>query len=133
MTRAAVYTRVSSEEQASGGTSLETQAERCRAYCTARGWTVVDTYVDAGVSGAKASRPALDRLMADVRAGQVDAVVIAKLDRLGRSLRHLAPTLGEMDDRGVALVSVAETFDSGSASGRLLRGICPPSRSTSAT
>ncbi len=122
-TRAAVYTRVSSEEQASGGTSLTTQEERARAYCAARGWTVRDTYVDAGVSGAKASRPGLDRLLADVRAGQIDVVVIAKLDRLGRSLRHLAPMLGEMDDRGVALVSVAETFDSGSASGRLLRGI----------
>ncbi len=50
-------------------------------------------------------------------------MVIAKLDRLGRSLAHLAPLLAEMDDRGVALVSVAETFDSGSPSGRLLRGI----------
>lgn len=120
--RAAVYVRVSSAEQVEG-TSLDTQRERCRAYAEGAGWTVVGTYSDEGISGAKASRPALDRMLAEVRAGRVDVVVVAKLDRLGRSMRHLAGLLGELDDAGVSLVSVSEAFDSASPSGRLQRSI----------
>jgi site-specific DNA recombinase len=124
-TRAALYVRVSSEEQASGGTSLETQEQRCRAYCAAQGWDVQDVYVDAGISGAKTEedRDALKALLSAVAGGQVDTIVVAKLDRLYRSMRHLAPLLGALDDQGVALVSIAESFDSASPSGRLMRTI----------
>lgn len=121
--RAALYVRVSSEEQATGGTSLETQEQRCRAYCVAQGWTVQDLYMDAGVSGAKASRPALDAMLGAVHAGQVDAVLVAKLDRLGRTAGHLAPLLQELDDRGVAFVSLAEQWDTSTAQGRFVRGM----------
>ncbi len=75
MTLAAIYTRVSSEEQVDG-TSLETQEERCLAYCVSKGWQVTEVYTDAGVSGAKASRPSLDRLMAAARAQQVNAIMV---------------------------------------------------------
>jgi DNA invertase Pin-like site-specific DNA recombinase len=119
---AAVYGRVSTAEQVDG-TSLPDQLDRGRSYVTARGWRLVGEYVDEGVSGAKASRPALDRLMADVRAGRIKVVVVAKLDRFGRSLRHLAEVLGELDDLGVRFLSVAESFDSTTASGRLQRNI----------
>lgn len=122
-TRAGIYTRVSSEEQAAGGTSLELQVERCRAYVQAQGWTLADEYVDAGVSGAKASRPALDQLMADVRAGGIDTVIVSKLDRLGRSTAHLAPLLAELDERRVGFVSLAEQWDTSTPTGRFVRGM----------
>src|SRR4051794_31575491 len=118
--RAAVYLRVSSEEQIDG-TSLTTQEERCTAYCTAQGWTVQDVYIDPGISGASASRPALDRMLAAVRAGSVDVVVVAKLDRLGRSAAHMAPLLSEFDDRNVAFVSLAEQWDTSTPTGRFVR------------
>jgi site-specific DNA recombinase len=120
--RAAIYARVSTAEQVDG-TSLTTQVARCEHYIAAQDWAPTGSYVDEGVSGAKASRPALDRLMTAVRAGTVDVVVIAKLDRIGRSMRHLGALLGELDDRKVALVSVSEAFDSSTASGRLQRNM----------
>ena len=120
--RAAIYARVSTLEQVDG-TSLATQVERCRAYVKSQGWSLAGELVDEGVSGAKAARPALDRLLALLDDGKVDAIVVAKLDRLGRSMRHLAALLGELDDRGVRLVSVAEGFDSQTPSGRLQRNI----------
>jgi site-specific DNA recombinase len=120
---AGVYARVSTDEQAEHGTSLASQVERCRAYAIAQGWVVADELIDEGISGAAASRPALDRLLSAVREGQIDIVIVAKLDRLGRSMRYLSALLGELDDRGVRLVSVAEAFDSATASGRLQRNI----------
>jgi site-specific DNA recombinase len=123
--RALVYTRVSSEEQAQEGTSLDVQRERAMAYCTAQGWDLVEVYTDAGVSGAlpEANRPALQALMAAVDAGKADVVVVAKVDRLARSMRHLGPVLGRLDDAEVALVSIAEAFDSASPAGRLMRNM----------
>ena len=120
---AAVYARVSTEEQAQHGTSLGEQTRKGRAYADAQGWEIADEYVDEGVSGAAADRPALDRLKTAVRKGDVDVVIVAKLDRLGRSMRNLAVLIGEFDDRNVRLVSVAESFDSGTPSGRLQRNI----------
>jgi site-specific DNA recombinase len=120
--RAAVYARVSTAEQVDG-TSLGTQVERCEHYIAAQDWTAAGRYVDEGVSGAKASRPALDQLLVAVRAGSLDAVVVSKLDRIGRSMRHLGALLGELDDRNVGLVSVSEAFDSSTASGRLQRNM----------
>ena len=120
--RAVIYARVSTAEQVDG-TSLTTQVARCEQYIAAQDWASAGSYVDEGVSGAKASRPALDRLLGAVRAGTVDVVVIAKLDRIGRSMRHLGALLGELDDRKVTLVSVSEAFDSSTASGRLQRNM----------
>lgn len=122
--RAAIYSRVSTEEQARGGTSLETQVARCRAHIEAReGWRVADVYEDGGVSGKLANRPELDRLMRDCRSRSVDAIVVTKLDRFGRSLAHLAPTLTELDGLGITFVSLAEQIDSSSITGRAMRGI----------
>lgn len=118
--RAAVYLRVSTEEQTEG-TSLGTQRERCQAYAKARGWDLGPEFSDEGVSGARADRPELDRLLAACRRREVDAVLVAKLDRFGRSNRHLATALGELDDLGIAFASVAEAIDSSTPSGRFLR------------
>ena len=117
-----IYARVSTVEQIEG-TSLVLQIDRCRQYAAAMGWQVAGEYVDEGVSGAKASRPALDEMMGDARAGLLQAVVAAKLDRVGRSMRHLVSLMGECDDLGVAVVSVAEGFDSTTPAGRLQRNI----------
>jgi DNA invertase Pin-like site-specific DNA recombinase len=121
--RAAIYARVSTDEQARDGTSLATQRQRCRAYIEAQGWDFADEFVDEGVSGAKASRPRLDALMRAARQGAADVIVVAKLDRFGRSMRHLSNALGDLDDWGVAFVSIAEAFDSASSSGRLHRNM----------
>jgi DNA invertase Pin-like site-specific DNA recombinase len=121
-TRAVIYCRVSTDEQARDGLGLSIQLKHCRAYAVAQGWSVVETFTDAGVSGAKASRPALDEMLAYVQTRGVNIIVVAKLDRLGRYMRHLSPLLGSLDDRGVSLVSIAEAFDSGST-GRLMRNV----------
>jgi len=120
--RAVIYVRVSTDGQIEG-TSLDEQIRVCRAYCEAKGWDVGAVFREEGASGSQAWRPELDRLMLAVRAGEVNAVVCAKLDRFYRSMRHMAPTLGEFDDRGVIFASVAESLDSSTMSGRLLRNI----------
>lgn len=121
-TRAAIYTRVSSEEQIDG-TSLDSQRERCMAWCDAKGWTLTDVCTDEGVSGAKASRPALDRLMAAIDAGHIDAVVVYKTDRFSRSRAHLFTTLEVLAAKGVAFTSVTEAFDTSTTSGDAMVGM----------
>ncbi len=121
-TRAVLYARVSTEDQVEG-TSLDVQVERCQAWASSQGWTVVGTYIDEGVSGALASRPKLDEMLAAVRAGGIQAVVVAKLDRLGRMVSNTSALLAELDSAGVAFVSVAERFDSTTPTGRLARNI----------
>lgn len=120
--RAGIYARVSTDEQVEG-TSLKTQLERCRAYLTAHGWRAAGEYVDEGQSGAKSSRPQLDRLMGDVRSGLLERVVVFKLDRFGRSVRHLSNLIGELEDLGAEFVSVVENIDGSTAGGKLQRTI----------
>lgn len=85
-TRAAIYCRVSTDEQADRGTSLSDQAARCELYCVEQGWTVVDRFVDEGVSGATTERPALSLLMVGARASAFNMVVVTDPDRLSRDL-----------------------------------------------
>ena len=119
----AIYARVSTTEQAREGTSLESQVLQCRAFVESKGWKVAGEFIDEGVSGSLDSRPELDRLLQAVRAGDLDVVVVAKLDRFSRSLRHLVNTIPELEDCGVAFVSVAESIDGTTATGRLFRSV----------
>jgi DNA invertase Pin-like site-specific DNA recombinase len=121
--RAAIYARVSTDEQVEYGTSLDEQVRRCEAYCFAQGWMVVAIHREEGVSGTRASRPELDRLMRSARSQDLDAIVVAKLDRWGRSMRHLSAALGDLDDWRIRFASVAEAIDSSTPSGRLLRNV----------
>ncbi len=121
--RAWTYSRVSTTDQAIEGTSLVTQREQTSSYVNAKGWDLVEEIADEGVSGAKDTRPGLDRLMSACRAGQVDVVVVAKLDRFSRSLKHLVNAVGELDDLGVVFVSVSESIDSSTTTGRMLRSL----------
>jgi len=111
--KAAIYARVSTVDQ-----QPENQLEELRRYVAARGWDAVE-YVDHGVSGTRESRPALDRMLADARRRRVDVVVCWRLDRLGRSLRHLVMTLEELEELGVAFVSINEGIDALTPAGRL--------------
>ncbi|MBL8617051.1 MAG: recombinase family protein [Deltaproteobacteria bacterium] len=94
---------------------------RLRQVAAHRGWTVVEEFVDEGISGAKASRPALDRMMEAARLGKIDVVAVWKLDRLGRSQANLLSTLDELGHHGVGFVSLRDAgIDTTSPAGRLL-------------
>lgn len=114
------YVRVSSEEQAASGLSLESQRERIRAYCVARGWELADIVTDAGWSASTLERPGMELVQRLMREKLVDAVVAVKLDRLTRSVRDLHELLSLSTDTGVGLVSVTENMDTTSAAGRLM-------------
>ena len=109
----ATYLRVSTLDQ-----TCENQRLQLAEYCRSRGWTEVREFADTGESGAKARRPALDALMKAVRAGQVQAVVVAAFDRFGRSVRHLVLALEELQHLGVQFISLREQIDTGSPIGK---------------
>ena len=99
------------------------QAEKILAMTVVHNAELVDIIVDGGESAKSLNRPGMARLLALVDAGEVQAVIIAKLDRLTRSVKDLCTLLERFERRGVALVSVAESLDTGSAAGRLVLNI----------
>lgn len=111
--RAAIYARVSTSDQ-----TCENQLLEVNRYTAARGWTAAE-YVDRGISGAKDRRPALDSLLADARRRRFDVLVVWRLDRLGRNLKHLVTLLEEMQALGIAFVSLAEGIDATTPAGKL--------------
>jgi len=121
--RAAIYCRVSTEDQATNGVSLQDQEERCRAYITARDWRVDGIFRDDGYSGRSLNRPALQKLLTHAKAKKFDVVVILKLDRLTRNVADLGKLIEDLDRRKVALVSVTESLDSSTAGGRLVMNL----------
>ena len=114
--RVGLYARVST----TNGQSPEMQFLELRDYCSRRNWTVIGEYVDTGISGAKESRPALNRLMADVHRRKIDVVCCWKIDRFGRSLKHLVLALADLESCGVAFIAVQDAIDLSTASGRLM-------------
>ena len=115
--KAAIYARVSTLDK---GQDTEVQLRDLRSYAQARGWVIADEYVDKGQSGAKVRRPELDRMMKDVRKRKVDLILCWRLDRLGRSLKHLILTLDELQSVGVGFVSYNENLDLTTSTGRLM-------------
>jgi DNA invertase Pin-like site-specific DNA recombinase len=114
---AAIYARVSTSDQ-----TCAMQLKELRAYVKARGWKVAGEYVDTGWSGAKASRPELDRLMQDARGRKVDAILVWKLDRWGRSVANLVASLQELHALGIRWIATTQGLDTDQSSpvGRLL-------------
>jgi len=104
--RVAIYARVSTTDQ-----NCETQLLELRSYAKARGWEIQREYVDAGWSGSKASRPELDRLMKDALSRKVDTIAVFKLDRWGRSVRHIADSLAQLRDAGVRFIATTQGID----------------------
>src|SRR5437588_10034434 len=117
------YVRVSTDKQADRGVSLEAQAEKIRAMAVVHNAELIDIIVDGGESAKSLNGPGMARLLAMVDDGEVQAVIIAKLDRLTRSVKDLCTLLERFQRRGVSLVSVAESLDTGSAAGRLVINI----------
>jgi len=109
-----MYARVSTQEQGS-----EPQLDVLRAYADRRGLDAHE-FVDHGVSGRKEQRPALDLLLAAARKREVTAIVVTKLDRLARSVRHLTNLVAELDALGVDLVVIDQGIDTATPTGKLL-------------
>src|SRR5438093_12518938 len=124
--RAAIYARVSTLDQ-----EPENQLAELRRYVTARGWTSI-AGVDRGISGAKERRPALDALMKDARRRRFDVIVVWRLDRLGRNLRHLIVLLEELRALGIAFVSLGEGIDATTPAGKPRCTSSAPSPNSSA-
>jgi len=122
--RCAIYTRKSSEHNLDlEFNSLDAQREACEAYIKSQaheGWRLnPDRYDDGGLSGASLDRPALQQLLADVRAGKITIVVVYKVDRLTRSLADFAKLVELFDEHGVSFVSITQSFNTTSSMGRL--------------
>ena len=120
----ALYARVSTQEQAREGYSIEEQADRLKKYCEAIGQQDYSLYIDPGFSGASMDRPELRRLIADVKRGIISKVIVYKLDRLSRSQKD---TLYIIEDvilaNGADFESITERFDTGTPFGRAMIGI----------
>jgi site-specific DNA recombinase len=114
------YTRVSTQEQADEGVSLEAQRLRLEAYCVAHGWPAPELVVDAGVSAKSLDRPGLGYVLTEVRRKRVDVLLVLKLDRLTRSVADLAPLVKTLERGSCQLVSLGESLDTTTAAGRLM-------------
>lgn len=117
------YIRVSTEDQARDGVSLSAQQAKLEAYCVVKDWTLVEMVRDEGLSAKSLKRPGLQHLLAMVQARQVDVVVIAKLDRLSRDVRDVYALVELFDKTDVALVSLQESLDATTATGRAMIGM----------
>ena len=111
--KVAIYTRISTEEQ-----DLTKQVKLCEEYCKIKGWEVYKIYRDI-ISGTKQSRPEFNQLLEDMRLYKFRAIVITKLDRIGRSLQHLLSLIDELNQKKVELIAVTQNIDTTSSTGKL--------------
>jgi DNA invertase Pin-like site-specific DNA recombinase len=114
---AALYARVSTRDK---GQDPEMQLTELREFASKRGWQVVGEFVDVGVSGSKDSRPQLDAMMRLAKTRKLDIIVVWKLDRFGRSLRHLVDALEELKAVGCDFVSLRDNLDLTTPAGRMM-------------
>ena len=116
-TRLAIYARVSTTNH---GQNVTVQTRELQQFAEARGWQTVDMYIDAGVSGAKDSRPELNRLMADAHKRRFDVVAVWRFDRFARSVSHLLRALETFNALGIAFVSLSENVDTTTPTGKMI-------------
>jgi DNA invertase Pin-like site-specific DNA recombinase len=114
--RVAIYARVSTVAHQ----DVTLQTAELQAYASRRGWVVVGEFIDSGISGSRDRRPQLDALMELARTRKVDVILTWKLDRWGRSLKHLVNSLAELEALGVAFVALRDNVDLSTPSGRLM-------------
>lgn len=121
MTRVALYTRVSTEDQAKEGFSLDAQMERLHHYAMAQGWTIAGEYVDDGHSGRTLKRPAYAHMFQDER--NWDVILVLKMDRIHRSSRNFLAMMDHLQVDGKHFASVMESIDTATAMGRFVMGV----------
>jgi len=115
--KVAIYVRVSTEEQAKEGISIDAQTDKCKSFCDARGWQVFKIYKDAGFSAGTLNRPALELLMRDAEEKRFNIILVYKIDRFSRKLKDLISVLEDLKDKNINFTSVTEQIDTTSAMG----------------
>src|ERR1022692_1586445 len=115
--RAAIYGRVSTTNH---GQDVSVQTRDLEQFAQARGWRLVDSYLDLGISGSKDKRPQLDRLMADAHKRRFDIVIVWRFDRFARSVSHLLRALETFNALGIAFVSLSEQMDTTTPTGKMV-------------
>jgi DNA invertase Pin-like site-specific DNA recombinase len=113
--RVALYCRVPTSDQ-----NCDMRLSELREYAARRGWQIIGEFIDLGVSGAKDSRPQLDRMLKDAHARKFDAILVWELDRFARSLKMLVTAIENLTHAGVSFVSLRDNLDLSSPSGRLM-------------
>lgn len=111
--KVAIYCRVSTEEQ-----DADKQEHICREYCSRMNYAIYEVYKDV-ISGSTSSRPGFNKLLDDMRHFKFDAIIVTKLDRLGRSLQHLLSLIDEFNKKGIHFIAVTQNIDTNSPAGRL--------------
>lgn len=119
--RSAIYTRVSTEDQAKEGFSLNAQLEKLRAYCKARDWHISGEYVDDGYSARKMKRPAYIKMMEEI--DKWDVLLVIKMDRIHRNSKNFMFMMEDLNKRGKEFVSMMESLDTSTAMGRFVMDI----------
>lgn len=114
----AMYTRVSTEDQAREGFSLAAQRKRLQAFCSAQGWNAVDEYVDDGYTGRDVRRPAYERMMSE--RDRWDAILVLRMDRIHRNSRNFMAMMDDLRRWGKDFVSATESLDTSTATGRFV-------------
>ena len=117
LTRVAIYARVSTTNH---GQDVSMQTRDLEQFAQARGWRLVDSYLDLGISGSKDKRPELDRLMADAHKRRFDVVCVWRFDRFARSVSHLLRALETFNALGIAFVSLSEQMDTTTPAGKMV-------------
>lgn len=116
--KVAIYVRVSTQDQ-----STQMQLNDLMEFIKAKNWEVHKVYEDAGISGSKQSRPALNEMMADAHKNKFKAVIVWKFDRFARSLKHLVTALDELTEYGVEFISYKESIDTTTTMGKAMFGM----------
>ena len=119
--RAAIYTRVSTEDQAKEGFSLDAQLEKLRSYCKARDWGIAGEYIDDGYSGRYVKRPAYNRMMEEIN--KWDAMLVIKMDRIHRNSKNFMMMMEYLKKEEKEFVSMTESLDTSTAMGRFVMDI----------
>ncbi|MCP4580571.1 MAG: recombinase family protein [candidate division Zixibacteria bacterium] len=122
--KAVGYCRVSTDEQAQDGLSLDYQQSRIKAYAESQDWSLIGFYVDAGYSGKNTNRPEFQRMISDLQSGKADILIVLKLDRITRKQRDLLNLLeGLLEPSGIGFKSVQESFDTSTGMGKAFIGM----------
>ena len=121
ISKAAIYTRVSTEDQAKEGFSLDAQIEKLRSYCKARDWEIAGEYIDDGYSGRNVKRPAYNKMIEEIN--KWDALLVIKMDRIHRNSKNFMMMMEYLKKEGKEFVSMTESLDTSTAMGRFVMDI----------